>query len=207
MNQKTLRVAITGSIAVGKSVALNAFASCGWQVVSSDSVVHEQLRPGTDAWRKIKQQFGESILNEDETIHRGRLASCVFKDPSARRQLNRILHPTVLRVVQQRYRAFLEAGQQNIFCVEVPLLVEVAWQGWFDRVIVVCAPLKAQRERLRARGWNPAQIRFALQSQLSSAAKVAFADWVIQANGGIERTETQVQRINMILLQEIGVHS
>jgi len=54
---------------------------------------------GKPAWRKIKEGFGEEVLNEDGTINRKRLAAIVFSDKTKGRLLNSITHPEIMRVI------------------------------------------------------------------------------------------------------------
>jgi dephospho-CoA kinase len=131
------RIAITGGVADGKTTVLRIFESLGAQTVSSDQLVAALLAPGTEVWEQLIREFGQAIIAADGALVRERLAALAFGDPVARRRLNQIMHPAVVRALQAQLRAH-EPSLTPIF-VEVPLLIEVALQGSFDAVVVVQA--------------------------------------------------------------------
>ena len=195
------RIAITGGVADGKTTVLRIFESLGAQTVSSDQLVAALLAPGTEVWEQLIREFGQAIIAADGALVRERLAALAFGDPVARRRLNQIMHPAVVRALQAQLRAH-EPSLTPIF-VEVPLLIEVALQGSFDAVVVVQATPALQRQRLIARGVPPQRARQILQAQLPTRCKTVFADWVIRTHRSLEYVEAQVRRIWRTLTQQV----
>lgn len=195
------RIAITGGVADGKTTVLRIFESLGAQTVSSDQLVAALLAPGTEVWEQLIREFGQAIIAADGALVRERLAALAFGDPVARRRLNQIMHPAVVRALQAQLRAH-EPSLTPIF-VEVPLLIEVALQGSFDAVVVVQATPALQRQRLIARGVPPQRARQILQAQLPTRCKTVFADWVIRTHRSLEQVEAQVRRIWRTLTQQV----
>jgi dephospho-CoA kinase len=195
------RIAITGGVADGKTTVLRIFESLGAQTVSSDQLVAALLAPGTEVWEQLIREFGQAIIAADGALVRERLAALAFGDPVARRRLNQIMHPAVVRALQAQLRAH-EPSLTPIF-VEVPLLIEVALQGSFDAVVVVQATPALQRQRLIARGVPPQRARQILQAQLPTRCKTVFADWVIRTHCSLEQVEAQVRRIWRTLTQQV----
>jgi dephospho-CoA kinase len=195
------RIAITGGVADGKTTVLRIFESLGAQTVSSDQLVAALLAPGTEVWEQLIREFGQAIIAADGALVRERLAALAFGDPVARRRLNQIMHPAVVRALQAQLRAH-EPSLTPIF-VEVPLLIEVALQGFFDAVVVVQATPALQRQRLIARGVPPQRARQILQAQLPTRCKTVFADWVIRTHRSLEQVEAQVRRIWRTLTQQV----
>jgi dephospho-CoA kinase len=195
------RIAITGGVADGKTTVLRIFESLGAQTVSSDQLVAALLAPGTEVWEQLIREFGQAIIAADGALVRERLAALAFGDPVARRRLNQIMHPAVVRALQAQLRAH-EPSLTPIF-VEVPLLIEVALQGSFDAVVVVQATPALQRQRLIARGVPPQRARQILQAQLPTRCKTVFADWVIRTHRSLEQVEAQVRRIWRTLMQQV----
>jgi len=195
------RIAITGGVADGKTTVLRIFESLGAQTVSSDQLVAALLAPGTEVWEQLIREFGQAITAADGALVRERLAALAFGDPVARRRLNQIMHPAVVRALQAQLRAH-EPSLTPIF-VEVPLLIEVALQGSFDAVVVVQATPALQRQRLIARGVPPQRARQILQAQLPTRCKTVFADWVIRTHRSLEQVEAQVRRIWRTLTQQV----
>jgi dephospho-CoA kinase len=195
------RIAITGGVADGKTTVLRIFESLGAQTVSSDQLVAALLAPGTEVWEQLIREFGQAIIAADGALVRERLAALAFGDPVARRRLNQIMHPAVVRALQAQLRAH-EPSLTPIF-VEVPLLIEVALQGSFDAVVVVQATPALQRQRLIARGVPPQRARQILQAQLPTRCKTVFADWVIRTHRSLEQVEAQARRIWRTLTQQV----
>lgn len=199
-----VRVAVTGGIAAGKTTVLNILQACGAYTVSSDAIVHELFSPGTDPWQAIKQTFGNEVIDENGAIRRNRLADIIFASPISRRKLNRILHPGVLQSIRDKYVRQLEK-QATVFAVEVPLLIEVAWQDWFDRIVVVEVSPGIQKRRLKERGMSPAFVRAVLSSQLTTRAKIPFADWIVRTRQPLSAVEKQVRQIWALLSRPLCV--
>jgi len=188
-----VRIAITGGVAEGKTTVLNLFRDLGARTLSADAVVANLMRPGTDLWNQLIRQFGSEIAEADGTLRRDRLAGLAFAAPYARRQLNALVHPAVVHAVQ-RWIAEQPPSQFPLM-IEVPLLIEVAWQGWFDGIVVVCATPSLQRQRLLARGLPKPLVQQILRSQLPTRCKVPFADWQIRTHRSLEWVAQQVHRL------------
>jgi len=197
------RIAITGGVAEGKTTVLRMFESLGAQALSSDQLVATLLVPGTEVWEQLVQEFGQAIITAEGALARERLAALAFGDPTARRRLNCIVHPAVVRALQ----AQLNACAPTPVCVEVPLLIEVALQDFFDAVVVVQATPALQRRRLLERGVSPQQARQILRAQLPTRCKTVFADWVIRTHRSLEQVEAQARRIWRTLTQSHQVYS
>src|SRR5205814_5597919 len=95
---------------------------------------------------------------------RGELASRVFADETARRQLEQILHPRI-RALWQSQVAVWRAENRPLAVVVIPLLFETNAQAELDATICVACSTPTQHQRLLARGWSPEQIGQRIQSQ------------------------------------------
>src|SRR5438876_5115143 len=95
-------IGLTGGIASGKSTVARMLHARGANVIDADELAREVVRPGTVALREITARFGDGILAADGGLDRGSLADIVFADASARRDLERITHPRVVDLMQQR---------------------------------------------------------------------------------------------------------
>lgn len=185
------RIALTGGIAEGKTTVLRMFEALGAVTLSSDAIVAELVRPGTDLWNRLIAEFGQAIVQSDGSLARERLAQIAFGEAQARRRLNRLVHPAVVQAIAERIRA----ADTPLMLIEVPLLIEVALQGLFDGIVVVQATPALQYRRLQERSVPPSLARQILRSQLPTRAKVPFADWVIRTHRSLDHTLAQVQRV------------
>jgi dephospho-CoA kinase len=113
-----LVVALTGGVGAGKSTVGRALAARGVFVVDTDRLAREALAPGGLALEALTRRFPAVVSGG--IVDRAALASLVFDDPDARRDLEAIVHPVVRRSVGELVRA--HAG--DLVVVEIPLLVE-----------------------------------------------------------------------------------
>ena len=198
-----LRVALTGGIACGKSVVARLLEEKGCFVHSADKAAHDLMSPGRPAWKKIVARFGRDILREDRTIDRSRLGPAVFSDPSARRFLDRLIHPLVLTEQEQILRRIEREGRVRIFISEAALTVEAGYARHFDRVIVVHCSKSEQVRRLRERdGIGRAAALRKIGAQMPRKEKLRHADYAIDTTGSLAETVEQTERVCACLHQD-----
>ena len=195
MAGRLLRVALTGGIATGKSYCTARLAKLGAHLIDADELARKAVEPGTDALATVAARFGDAVLNPDGTLNRAALASIVFKDNQARRDLENILHPEVYRRIREWFEALAVATVETggVAIASIPLLYETGHARDFDHVVVVACPADQQLHRLMARdGLGPAEARQRLASQWPIDEKVRRADIVIDTSGTFESTDRGV---------------
>jgi dephospho-CoA kinase len=195
-----IKVALTGGIATGKSHVLERFRKRGVPCLDADALTHGVESAGTEATQAIAARFGTGVLTADGAVDRQKLAPIVFGDPSARRDLEAIVHPAVYRAIAAGLRGFELIGAYPLAVVDVPLLYETGRAGEFDRVIVtVCRP-ETQIARLVARGMSATDAQQRLAAQLPAEEKASRANFVIRTDGSFEDTDRQVDEVYRALL-------
>lgn len=185
-------IAITGSIAMGKSTASRFLARAGVPVFSADDAVHRLLGPGGRAVAPVSRRFPGVVSGG--AIDRAALASAVFGKPELLAALEAILHPMVRRA---RARFFLAAAlaRRRLVAVEIPLLFETPRDDVIDLVVVASAPAFLQRQRaLRRPGMTPARLASILARQMPDAKKRRLADAVIPSGAGKRETLRRLMR-------------
>ncbi len=191
-----LKVALTGGIATGKSYVLDQFRKRGVPCLDADALVRGIEAAGTEATAAIAARFGDEILAPDGAVDRRRLASIVFADSAARRDLEAIVHPAVYRAIAAGLRGFERLGEYRLAVVDVPLLYETGHAGDFDRVIVTACDQARQIARLAKRaGVGEADARRRLDTQMPTEDKAARADFVIWTDGTFHDTDRQVEDV------------
>jgi dephospho-CoA kinase len=189
-----LSLGITGSIGSGKTLVGDIFAELGHPLFDADLAVHRLLSPGNEGYQQVVKKFGQQFVQNDDTINRSALGKHVFADPSARRDLEAILHP----LVRHQEIEFLTNHQQGLFPVLViPLLFETNAEKLFSHTAVVTVSHTTRLERLKNRRdqLSPEQIEQRLAAQMSQEEKVNRADFVIDNNGTPEATKKQVLQL------------
>lgn len=192
-----LRIGLTGGIGSGKSTVADFFSRRGVPVIDTDVIARDVVAPGQPALADITREFGADLLDADGRLDRARMRARVFRDPTARRRLESILHPRIRAAVESRLAAVDAA-----YClVVVPLLVETGFTAYIDRVLVVDADEAHQQERTRRRDdISEEAVRRIMAVQASPEQRLARADDVITNNGSLEDLEHEVDRLHAFYL-------
>jgi dephospho-CoA kinase len=186
------RVALTGGIATGKSVVGAELERLGVPTLDADVLAREVVAPGTPAFAAIVARFGDGILDEHRALDRRALGSIVFADESARRDLERIVHPAVQATINAWLDSMDHDGH-NLAVAVIPLLYETGREREFDVVITTACSPEEQRRRVMARDTlSELQARQRIAAQLSTEEKVRRADYAIWTDGTRENTTRQV---------------
>jgi dephospho-CoA kinase len=190
-----LKVALTGGIATGKSYVLSRLRDRGIPCLDADVLAHEATIRGSKGASEIAHRFGPGVLDPDGAVDRRALAAIVFADPSARRDLEGIVHPKVYRAIRSWLRELADAGAARLAVVDVPLLYETGRERDFDAVVATVCPRHLQVARLTARGLSEVEACRRLDAQLAADEKAAQADWVIDTGGTFADTDRQLESI------------
>lgn len=213
-----LKAGLTGGIAVGKSVVGKMFADLGAQVIQADEISHQLMRPGEAVYDEVVRTFGTGILDPDGKINRARLAELAFggtgahgepTKPSGVKELNRIVHPAVIRRQEEWMDQVAKSDPHAIAIVEAALILEAGMSRNLDEVIVVtCRP--EQRVERFARRLNldketaRKEVARRMAAQLPDEEKIKAADYVIDNSGPLEETRRQVEEVYAKLKEEVG---
>lgn len=186
-----MRVALTGSIGMGKSTVAAMFERAGVPVFDADAEVRRLQAEDHAVIGMIGQRFPGTV--EDGVLVRDRLRQLVLDDPEKLAALEAIVHPAVQRAREQFIQ---EHGDRPLLLFEIPLLYETGGESAFDKVVVVSAPADVQRRRVLARpGMTAAKLDAILARQMPDAEKRARADFVVDSGSDLSTTEAQVARI------------
>jgi dephospho-CoA kinase len=186
-----IRVALTGSIGMGKSTVAKMFERAGVPVFDADAVVRALQGPGGGLVERIGQIFPGTV--RCGTLDREALAHIVLADRAKLTALEQIVHP----VVRDAREAFVaEQKGSPVLVFEIPLLFETQGEQDFDKVVVVSAPAAVQRSRVLQRtGMSEAKLDSILARQMPDLEKRARADFIVDTGTDLSTTESQVRDI------------
>jgi len=201
-----LKVGLTGGIASGKSVVGQMFVALGAHLVEADRIAHSLMQPGEPVYNEVVRHFGREILSADGSVDRGKLAEAAFGPPGADKSssrvsdLNRIVHPAVIRSQEEWMHAVSLQDPNGVAIVEAALLIEAGAAQRFDRLIVVTSNLQQRAERFAKRQTVDletarAEVARRMAAQLPDEEKIKAADYVIDNSGALERTREQVRQV------------
>ncbi|QIK78703.1 dephospho-CoA kinase [Sphingomonas piscis] len=186
-----IKIALTGSIGMGKSTVAQMFAAQGIPVFDADAEVRAIQADDADLIAAIGKLFPDAVRagRLDRTV----LARLAPMSPERLAKLEALIHPRV-RIRRDEFIAAHATARALLF--EIPLLFETGGEGEFDKVIVVSALPGIQRARALARpGMTAAKLDAILARQMPDRDKRSRADFVIDTDTDLSTTERQVTDI------------
>jgi dephospho-CoA kinase len=186
-----IKIALTGSIGMGKSTVARMFETAGVPVFDADAVVRQLQGPGGVLVERIAELFPGAVRSG--TLDRDCLAHIVLGDPAKLAALEGVVHPAV----REWRQAFVDdhPGAAALM-FEIPLLFETGGEKEFDKVIVVSAPAEVQRARvLQRQNMSAAKFESILRRQIPDEDKRRQADFVVDTGTDLSTTEAQVRDI------------
>jgi dephospho-CoA kinase len=203
-----LKVGLTGGIAAGKSVVGEMFVALGAHLVQADRIAHSLMQPGEPVYNEVVRHFGREILNPDLSVNRAKLAEVAFGPANAPEgsrasrieELNRIVHPVVIRSQDDWMQEMGRQDPHAVAIVEAALILEAGVAKRFDRLIVVTCGAEQRVARFAARQkidleTARKEVTRRMAAQLPDEEKIKAADHVIDNSGSLDQTRDQVRAV------------
>jgi dephospho-CoA kinase len=186
-----IRIALTGSIGMGKSTVARMFERAGIPVFDADAEVRQLQGPSGALVEMIGLRFPGTVHNG--VLDREKLAELVLEDPRQLAELETIVHPAV----RDARAAFIDKHRgAPALLFEIPLLFETGGEEEFDKIVVVSAPPEVQRARVLDRpGMTEERFNSILERQTGDEEKRGRADFVVDTGADLSTTESQVRDI------------
>jgi len=190
-----LLLGLTGGIGSGKSTVSTLLVEKGAVIIDADAITRSLQQPGQAVFDEIVARFGSTVVGPDGNLDRAGLASIVFADEQAKKDLEHIVHPAVGAEMLKRMQE--EADTDHVVVYDVPLLVEAARRAMsFAGVIVVdIDPEVAIQRVVEQRGMDEADVRARIANQASRQERIAVADKVIDNSGSRDDLRRQVDEV------------
>lgn len=170
-----LRIGLTGGMGSGKSTVLKIFSALGVPCYVADERSKALLNSNQELRIKLIENFGNIYSNG--SINKTLFAAIIFGDEAKRKTANELIHPFV--------RADFESWclQQNAAYViqEAAILFETGAFQYFDKNILICAPMDLRLSRIVNRDKvDVDDIKARMHAQWSDDKKRALADFCIE---------------------------
>lgn len=200
-----MKVGLTGGIATGKSTVSEWFRQKGAAIVDADQVARRVVEPGSEGNRRVRERFGDGVFRATGELDRKALRNWVFGDAAARKDLNDILHPLIIRRMQAEVREAEKEAPDRPVILDVPLLIEERLTYLADIVVLVYIPEELQLKRLMDReGISEEEAKRMIKAQMPITEKKKFADVLIDNSGTRADTERQVDALWETLISKSG---
>ena len=185
-------LSITGGVGSGKSEVLRILRDeFGAGIIMADEVAHQLMEPGMEGFRQVADLLGPSILAEDGTIDRKKMAERIFKDRAAVAAVNAIVHPLVWDEIRRQ----ISVSDRDLMVVEAALFDE-EHNAMFDEIWYIYTSEENRIRRLMAsRGYTEEKCRGIMKNQAAEADYRRFATRVIDNNGSAKDLRAQLEKI------------
>lgn len=188
---------VAGGYCAGKDALVGMLCARGFQEINLDKLGHQVLKRKS---REVVDRFGRGILDETGGVRRADLAAIVFRDSRARRDLERILHPEMVALAEERL-----ATLTGPVVINAAILFTLHLERLCDLVICVRAPLLKRLLRARRRDGSSAfQAWRRIRSQGRICPKfnaIPVDIYTIENSANLARLEAQARA----LLREKGI--
>lgn len=190
-------IGITGGIGTGKSTILNVLQKeYNAFIVETDKLAHQLMSPREDVYHAIIDTFGEGILDDDRTIHRGKLGSIVFRDKEKLRQLNEIVHPAVKCYILDDIESKKTQGNVEYYVIEAALLLEDGYKAICDEIWYIYASQSIRIQRLiEGRGGDEEKWMQVIANQSSEEYYRSNCDVTIDNGYSVEKTMATIKEL------------
>jgi dephospho-CoA kinase len=171
-------------------------AEDGGRLVDADRIGHEVLEM-PEIKRGLRRAFGDEVFAAMGTVSREALGRAVFGREERLKELNAIVHPVILDIMEHRIREASEAGEAQFVVLDAALLMEKdLHKAWCDTLVFVDAEEGDRQERARRqRGWDARQLSQRDAAQDPPEAKRQIADFVIDNSGTRRQLEDGVRAL------------
>ena len=123
------------------------------------------------------------------------MGSIVFSDPSEMEKLNKLMHPIIHDLVEEKIQNLADQGI-NVVVLEAAILIEANWQDLTDEIWLAKANREVVIERVQLRNnFSREEIIKRIESQMSNNDREKHADIVIDNDGTIEQLEETVKTL------------
>ena len=185
-------IGLTGGIASGKSTVVEMIKEAGYKVIDADQLVHDMQAKGGRLYRALLDWLGEEILLPNGELNRSKLGQLIFSNEEMR-QRSAEIQGTIIREELATQRDCL-AKKEDVFFMDIPLLIENGYQDWFDQIWLVAVSPEVQRQRLMKRNHlSSKEASMRIASQMSLEEKKPYASLVLDNNASLDDLKEKVK--------------
>lgn len=143
-------IGLTGLTGAGKSTVAQKLMAYGCYHIDADKVAREVINNNENVKNKLKERFGDDVINADGTTNRPVLASRAFASEGNTNALNEITHPAVTEEIQSIIKDMEDVGYRGVI-IDAIALFESGEDKLCDFTVAVVAPRDIRLERIMNR--------------------------------------------------------
>ncbi len=189
-------IALTGSIATGKSTVASLLALNGMRIIDADTISHEIL-DASASW--VEETFGSEYLRLGK-VDRAKLGSFVFSNDEAKSKLETFLHPKIRAEILKRSEK--QDRLKFPYLIDIPLFFENNSYD-IETSVVVFTPADVQLERFMKRnGYSKEESLKRIATQLPIQEKKERSTWVIDNSKNLKHLQQECEDFVAIIKEK-----
>ncbi len=181
-------IALTGSIATGKSTVASLLGLNGMRVIDADAISHQILEENQ---RWVIDNFGDKYIRSLH-VDRPALGRLIFQDEVAKKKLEDFLHPLIRTEIKKR--ADKQDGFKFPYLIDIPLFFEKQGYEIKDSVVVYTPPEIQLKRFMKRDGFTKEQSLRRINSQIPIDEKKKRATWVIDNSIDLPHLQSEVEQ-------------
>lgn len=169
---------ITGGSGSGKTSVSKMLEKLGVHIIDTDVIAHEIVEPNSDCLNELVDYFGDSILNDDKTLNRKKLASIAFSDKQKTEALSNITHKYIKAEVVKD----INTTDAELVGIDGAVIIGSNVEPLCEFIVSVIADKQSRITRLRRVTILPMNRRYKelmLKMMMSSIRKIQCISYII----------------------------
>ena len=188
-------IALTGSIATGKSTVVKLLKAQGFEIIDADKIAHEVL---DEEYQNIAKIFGTHLIKE-KRVDRKALGKIVFSNKQKRDILEALLHPLIYNRIAEK--SLLIDRKNKPYFVDIPLFFEGGRYNMIHNILLVYTTKEQQLKRLMDReGFTEEDALLRINSQIGIDEKRAKATYIIDNSGDLKQLRYEIEQMKEEIL-------
>jgi len=189
-------IALTGSIATGKSTVASLLSLNGMRVIDADTISHEIL-DNSVSW--VRETFGDEYIRLSK-VDRAKLGEFIFSNKEAKKTLEDFLHPKIRDEIIKRSEK--QDRLKFPYLIDIPLFFENNNYKIKDSVVVY-TPSSTQLERFMKRnGYTKEESLKRIATQFPIEEKKEKATWVIDNSKDLKHLQNECEKFVDIIKEK-----
>jgi len=191
-----LLIGVTGGIASGKTEVAKVFQKLGAKILSGDEIGKDVVNKNPQLLNKLVRTFGDEILDSKKRLRRKKLAEIAFSSASLTKKLNRIVHPYLLKDLEEKIQSLKKKGRRKPVVIDAALIVEWGLQRELDfAVFVDCSRQKRVKRLIEQKGYSRKEAEQRIKAQYPESKKRKHADFIIKNEGSLRELRADAKAL------------
>ncbi len=189
LENKKVKIGITGGIGSGKTYICNLLRERGYEVYNCDDEAKRIMLEDEEIISQIKTLIGNDAYTPDGQLNKPVIANFIFSDKDNAAKVNSIVHPAVKR-------DFLRwAEGKQVAIMESAILFESGFDNVVDTTVLIWADARNRLKRAMTRDHaTREQIEARMAAQISDDEARRKADYIFRHNN-YDETENEMREL------------